>query len=76
MPPSCKSNIAPSSFRQQPIDVMQVVKDHDYSKAADVYSFGIIMWEMMTWRLPWEELNPFQVCFRLRPLGSSLVLTC
>ena len=39
----------------------QVVSKHDYSKAADVYSFGIILWEMMTWRLPWEELNPFQV---------------
>ena len=41
---------------------MQVVEDHQYSKAADVYSFGIIMWEMMTWDMPWEELNAFQVC--------------
>lgn len=53
---------------------LQVVKEHDYSKAADVYSFGIIMWEMMTWRLPWEELNPFQVtpC----PLTGLLALPC
>lgn len=50
---------------------------HDYSKAADVYSFGIILWEMMTWRLPWDELNPFQVrslppaCVWLRVKGKK-----
>ena len=45
-----------------------MVSKHDYSKAADVYSFGIILWEMMTWRLPWEDLNPFQVdCSPLPP---------
>ena len=43
--------------------LMQVVENHQYSKAADVYSFGIIMWEMMTWDIPWEDLNPFQVCW-------------
>ena len=40
---------------------LQVVEDHQYSKALHVYSFGIIMWEMLTWDMPWEELNAFQV---------------
>ena len=39
----------------------EVVKDQAYSTAADVYSFGLILWELLTWQLPWAELGPFQV---------------
>ena len=40
---------------------LQVVASQRFSKAADVYSFGIILWELVTWQVPWEDLNPFQV---------------
>lgn len=36
-----------------------------HSKAADVYSFGIVLWELLTWQLPWDDCNHFQVQFSL-----------
>lgn len=39
----------------------EVITRQEYSKAADIFSFGIILWELLVWRLPWEELGPFQV---------------
>jgi serine/threonine protein kinase len=31
-----------------------------YGTYSDVYSFGICLWELLTWRLPWEA--PYAYC--------------
>ncbi len=42
----------------QPHDALML---QAYSKAADVFSFGVVLWELITWQMPWEELGVFQV---------------
>lgn len=39
----------------------EVLAGKRYDCAADVYSFGIILWELLTWQIPWEDLGPWQV---------------
>ena len=40
----------------------EVLAGQAFTAAADVYSFGIILWELLTWQIPWEECGPWQVC--------------
>jgi serine/threonine protein kinase len=39
----------------------EVLSGKSYTFAADVYSFGVILWEMLTWQVPWHDMGPWQV---------------
>ncbi len=38
-------------------------EEHKFSAKSDVYSFGITLWEIITERQPYEDLQPIQVSF-------------
>lgn len=40
----------------------EILAGKGYTFSSDIYSFGIILWEFMTWRVPWHEYGPWQVC--------------
>ena len=39
----------------------EVLRGEEYSKGADVYSFGIILWEMIHRKIPYHDLSAAQV---------------
>ena len=41
----------------------EVLAGSSHSPSSDVYAFGIILWEILTWQIPWDDLGPWQVCY-------------
>ncbi|XP_043690935.1 serine/threonine-protein kinase EDR1 [Telopea speciosissima] len=39
----------------------EVLRNEPSNEKCDVYSFGIILWELATLRMPWSGMNPMQV---------------
>ena len=40
---------------------LMISADSEVDKKSDVYSFAIILWELLTRRIPWEGLNKEQI---------------
>jgi len=39
----------------------EILTGNNATFASDVYSFAVVLWEMLTWELPWGPTNPWQV---------------
>lgn len=43
----------------------EVLRDEPSNEKSDLYSFGVILWELATLQQPWGNLNPAQVYTKL-----------
>ncbi|KAK7362842.1 hypothetical protein VNO77_04966 [Canavalia gladiata] len=41
----------------------EMIKRKSYGRKVDVYSFGLILWEMLTGTIPYEDMTPIQAAF-------------
>lgn len=40
----------------------EVLRSQSYNEKSDVWSFGVVLWELATGQEPWAEASPMQVC--------------
>lgn len=52
----------------------EVLKNEGVDEKADVYSYGVVLWECLTGQAPWEGLHPMQVVAAVGFQGRKLRL--
>ncbi|XP_073280883.1 serine/threonine/tyrosine-protein kinase HT1-like [Primulina huaijiensis] len=56
----------------------EMIKRKHYGKKVDVYSFGLILWELVVGTIPYEDMTPIQAAFAVvnKNLRPSIPLDC
>jgi len=65
--PSVASSVAANNPRWQ---APEVIHSRNFSASGDVYAFGLILWELATWELPFEQFTQFQIILNVGEKGG------
>ncbi|OIV94355.1 hypothetical protein TanjilG_21695 [Lupinus angustifolius] len=52
----------------------EMIKRKSYGRKVDVYSFGLILWEMLTGTIPYEDMTPIQAAFSVVNKNSRPII--
>ena len=52
----------------------EMIKRKSYGRKVDVYSFGLMLWELLTGTIPYEDMTPIQAAFAVVNKVCSTVI--
>ena len=56
---------------------LKVLENKRISKQCDVYSYAIVIWELLTHKIPFEDVTDFfQICRRVTANHEVIILIC
>ena len=58
---ACLTHAALTPAPQPPPQAPEVLEGGHATAASDVFSFGVCLWELATWRLPWAGVPPLRI---------------
>ncbi|XP_039116409.1 serine/threonine/tyrosine-protein kinase HT1-like [Dioscorea cayenensis subsp. rotundata] len=54
----------------------EMIKHKSYGRKVDVYSFGLLLWEMVTGTIPYQDMTPIQAAFAVVDKNLRPVIPC
>ncbi|XP_040381465.1 serine/threonine/tyrosine-protein kinase HT1-like [Oryza brachyantha] len=67
---TCRADRRPSRTGTYRWMAPEMIRDHRCDRKVDVYSFGLVLWELTTCLVPFQDLSPVQAAYAVTNAGA------